>query len=326
MLKVVGNKLTESGREVILRGVNCAGLEWDSSPEQAERVVKSAEAALVQWGASCLRIPVSQDRWFGFAPEQRIGGRNTFIEYREAVDRIIETAEARSAYVVLDMHWSDMGEWGENIGQHFMPDKNTVVFWRDAALRYKKRGNVIFNLYNEPHDVLWDIWKNGGAVEENGKIYQAVGMAELIRVIREAGAGNVISCGGLDWAYSFEGMPESVGGLDEENLIYDCHIYPWKRLDWERDVCAVDAARPVIISEFGHYGDDAEPREGKQCLPAAEWLERLFGFMNRRGYSWLAWDFHPQAGPCLIKGYTYEPTEWFGVRVKAELKRSSGGV
>ncbi len=323
MLKVNGNKLTENGREIILRGVNCAGLEWDSSAGQVERVIKSAEAAIAQWKANCLRIPVSQDRWFEFAPEQRNSGRNTFIPYREAVDRIIETAEANAAYVVLDMHWSDMGEWGESIGQHFMPDKNTVVFWRDAALRYKNRNNVIFNLYNEPHDVSWDIWKNGGTVEENGVKYQAVGMDELIRTIREVGAENVISCGGLDWAYSFEGMPESVGGLAEENLIYDCHIYPWKRLEWERDVCVVDKARPVIVSEFGHYGDEAAPREGKQILPAAEWLERLFDFVKKHGYSWLAWDFHPQAGPCLIKDYTYEPTEHFGALVKAELEKNS---
>ncbi len=101
MLKVTGNKLTQNGREVILRGVNCAGLEWDSSPEQAAQVIKSAEAAIVQWKANCLRIPVSQDRWFGFAPEQHRDGRNTFISYREAVDRIIETAGAHNACVEI---------------------------------------------------------------------------------------------------------------------------------------------------------------------------------------------------------------------------------
>ncbi len=323
MLKVRGNRLVDGGREVILRGVNCAGLEWDSSYEQLERVVSAAEAALELWKANCLRIPVCQDRWFGFAPEQRSGDRNYFAAYREAVDRIVEEAGSRGAYVILDMHWSDAGVWGERIGQHFMPDKNTVAFWNDAALRYKNCGNVLFNLYNEPHDASWDVWKNGGSVEEDGVRYDAVGMDELVCVIREVGAENVIVCGGLDWAYSFEGMAESVGGLDEENLIYDCHIYPWKRLEWERDVCVVDRVRPVIVSEFGHYGDDANPREGRQCLPAGEWLERLFGFVNGHGYSWLAWDFHPAAGPCLIKGYSYEPTEWFGVRVKQELEKAA---
>jgi len=54
---------------------------------------------------------------------------------------------------VPDLHWSDCGEWGANIAQHSMPDQNSVVFWKDCAAACRDHPAVIFDLYNEPHDV-----------------------------------------------------------------------------------------------------------------------------------------------------------------------------
>ena len=49
----------------------------------------------------------------------------------------IDTARADNAYVLLDLHWSDMGVWGSKNGQHFLPDDNSTAFWRDAAARWR---------------------------------------------------------------------------------------------------------------------------------------------------------------------------------------------
>jgi aryl-phospho-beta-D-glucosidase BglC (GH1 family) len=55
---------------------------------------------------------------------------------------------------MLDLHWSDAGEWGKQIGQHVMPDQNSVAFWNDVATTYKNHPAVIFDLYNEPRRQL----------------------------------------------------------------------------------------------------------------------------------------------------------------------------
>ncbi len=39
-----------------------------------------------------------------------------------------------------------------------MADQNSVTFWADVANKYKGDGRVIFELYNEPPDVSWDVW------------------------------------------------------------------------------------------------------------------------------------------------------------------------
>ena len=72
---------------------------------------------------------------------------------------------------------------------------------------------IIFDLYNEPHDVSWDIWLNGGQVEEKAfrrnpaKTFQAVGMQALPDAVRATGsAKNLVVAGGLDWAYDMSGF------------------------------------------------------------------------------------------------------------------------
>ena len=164
MLRTKGNKIFDaSGKNVRLLGVNRAGLEWDSKDK---RILESVIYACDNWNCNIIRIPVAQDRWFGFAPEQQeddISGE----KYRELVDEIANVLLEKEKYMILDLHWSNMNEWGYNIGQHAMPDMNSLLFWKDAAKRYKNHPAVLFGVYNEPYSVSWNIWKNGGGVVEN---------------------------------------------------------------------------------------------------------------------------------------------------------------
>ena len=47
-----------------------------------------------------------------------------------------------------------------------MPDSGTTKFWTDAnfgaARLYANDAAVLFDSFNEPHDVTWSQWKNGG--------------------------------------------------------------------------------------------------------------------------------------------------------------------
>ena len=78
--------------------------------------------------------------------------------------------------VILDLHWSDQGNMGGSCGQQTMADLNSVTFWdqvssyestttliAQVSQRYANNPLVLFELYNEPHDVSWDIWRNGGS-------------------------------------------------------------------------------------------------------------------------------------------------------------------
>ena len=106
----------------------------------------------------------------------------------------MDLCSSKGCYVILDLHWSDVGEWGVNIGQHSMPDENSLAFWKDLAPVYANHPAVLYDLYNEPHDVTWDIWLNGGTVTDKPggrrggepKTYRAVGLQTLLDTVRAA--------------------------------------------------------------------------------------------------------------------------------------------
>src|SRR5471030_1676005 len=79
-LKVVGTKILDSSNQPVrLRGVNAASLEWTSNGEG--RILQTVNVAIRDWHVNIIRLPLSQDRWFGKAPEQKDGG----MAYRDLV-------------------------------------------------------------------------------------------------------------------------------------------------------------------------------------------------------------------------------------------------
>ena len=313
--------LNSRGEPVRLRGVNAACLEWTADGEG--HILDTVRTAIDEWHVNHVRLPLSQDRWFGKAPEQKDDGK----AYRALVDQVVELCAQRGCYVILDLHWSDAGEWGKQIGQHVMPDVNSAEFWKSCASVYKNRPAVIFDLYNEPHDVSWDVWRNGGEVTEKAfrrnpqKTYRAVGMQVLLDTVRATGATNVVIAGGLNWAYDMSGFLDGkpLADRDGNGVIYANHAYPFKGDTIEKWVAKMERAAaevPIIVSEFG-----AESRAGaaKTGPTAEEWVRRVLTALDQHNWNWSAWDMHPGAGPRLISDWKYTPTPAFGRLVKQNL-------
>jgi len=321
--------VTERGDPVLLRGVNAACLEFTSDGEG--HIMETVLRAIRDWHVNVIRVPVSQDRWFGTAPEQHDQG----VAYRALVQKVIDYIGDHGCYAIFDLHWNDAGVWGTQIGQHKMPDMNSVTFWRDAARTFRNNPAVIYDLYNEPHDVTWDVWKNGGMVHDGGptvraaRDYQTPGMQALLNTVRNQGANNLVLCGGLDWAYDLSGFLKgyTLSDPDGNGVIYACHTYPIKGDTvevWYKKMMAATPKIPVIFSEFG---SNAMPRRPGAPAPTRpnrfgdpEWLPKTMQIFHDHHWSWVAWDFHPAAGPTLISDWNYTPTPSFGVPVKKELE------
>jgi hypothetical protein len=328
-LKVVGNQLlTSEGRAAVLRGVNCAGMEFSNDGEG--HILKTVETAVAGWHANFIRLPLSQDRWFGRAPLQTDGGAS----YRALVRQVVDFCSGHNAYILLDLHWSDAGEWGKNIGQHYLPDENSIVFWKSLAPIYKDESAVLFDLYNEPSRISWDQWFNGGPINETDEktgaklSYRSVGLRTVLEAIRSTGARNVVVAGGINWSYELGGILEGheLVDPDGDGVVYANHPYPhvYERIgretipQWAARVEAFARRHPIIVTEFGsieamwpfpkdwNYDDEKWDREMIRTLEAHRW-------------NWAAWDFHPTAWPCLVSDWNYTPTPHFGVWVKHAL-------
>lgn len=322
-LRVRGNKIvTSQGQVVRLQGVNIPSLEWDPA---GDHFFPSLNVAMTEWKAKVIRVPLTQDLWFGYYKGARAADEGK--EYRSRIDDVVKRIAKRNAYVILDLHWSNGGKWGQNVGQHCMPDNNSLVFWKSIAARYANHPAVIFDMYNEPHDVSWEVWRNGGEVDERNSdparglhlTYRTPGMQALLDAIRATGAKNIVLAGGLDWAYDLRGIVSGYALKDKSGngVVYATHIYPWKKM-WDVNVTPAIAKVPVFVGEVGTkpWKPGDPPHEN---VYTASWAPEVIAYINKYKLSWTAWSFHPGANPCLITGWDYKPTEYWGRYVKAAL-------
>ena len=329
-LRVKGNQVLNSKNQpVLLRGVNAACLEWTCDCNGM--ILETVRVAIDDWNVNIIRLPLSQDRWFGKAPEQNDLG----VAYRALVKEVVDLCSSKGCYILLDLHWSDVNEWGQNIGQHSMPDRNSIIFWKDFAPIYANNPAVLFDLYNEPHDVSWDVWLNGGMITDRpnrpglaAKKYEAVGMQEMLDTVRATGAKNVVVAGGLEWAYDFNGILDGRQLKDPKGngVIYANHAYDNKQqsvFTWIASMEEATAKFPVIVSEFGGAGGPNRRQgwwgQSPSTAMGDDWLLHVLQAIQNHNWSFTAWDLHTTAGPTLIADWNYMPTPEFGVYVKELL-------
>lgn len=295
-IRVQGNRIVNrKGKEVWLQGLCVDSLEWSAGGEHVEQ---SVEVALNDWNANVVRLPVKEEFWFGLNKWQNDGGE----KYRQLVDRIVALCAEKKAYLVLDLH------------RFGTPKEEHQKFWADAAVRYKNHPAVIFELFNEPHDLGWEAWRSS--------------MQELLDVVRQTGANNPVIAGGLDWSYDLSGVASGEFVLKDtksgRGVIYSSHIYPWKT-GWQKAFLDAAEKYPIFIGEVGNLRswDDFSfiPKSAQKEVVGvgSPWPEDMLGVIQHYRLNWTAFSFHPTCGPNVIKDWEYTPTEFWGVFVKQAL-------
>jgi endoglucanase len=316
-LKVEGTHLTTpDGKVAPLRGLNLPTLEWG----QGEHLFRSLDMAVDEWHVNFIRLTVSQDRWFGHTKEKKDGGAH----YRQTVHEFVKRAAAKRCYVLLNLHFIDPGLWLDEdeaqkgqyvVWTHKMPDDHSVDFWASAAREFANDPAVLFDLYNEPGNVSWAVWRDGGNLVEKNKNapggqweYHSPGMQKLVDTCRDQGAKNIVVAEGLNWGYDLSGVVKGFALKDPggNGVAYSTHIYDGKGgpKDWELHVTPAVKKYAVLIGEFSPSGESS--------------LERILGYADQYQLPWLAWCLHPSIKPCLIKNWKYEPTA-YGEAVKKAL-------
>lgn len=313
-IKVRGNRLTdaESGEEIWLQGAAVPSLEWGPG---GDNIMKSVTNLVENWNVNVVRLAVHSSYWFGRGKWQN--KKNGLDRYRGLVDEVADYMQSHGKYMVLDLH------------EYRAPKPHHAAFWLDAATRYKNHPGVIFGLLNEPHDVSWEVWRNGGMAgdkktgnahaENNEKLVgeMTIGMQKLVEHVRSTGAKNLVSAGGLDWAYQLDGVLNGYA-LDDGNLMYESHCYPWKS-GWTNAFLNVAKKYPILMGEVGAQ-DVPMPFEKKEDFVQPEaWVPDMLGAIQKYRLNWTAWSFHPKCSPCMIKNWDYEPTPYWGAFAKRAL-------
>jgi endoglucanase len=325
-IKVSGNRLVDpEGKEVWLQGVAIPGLEI--RPE-GHGAVKSTIVAIEDWKANVVRLAVKDEYWFGLAKEtaKSKGQTDGGAAYRALVDAAVNAAANRGAYIVIDNH-------------RFRAVKpEQLEFWKEVATKYKNHPAVLFDIINEPCGISWEVWRNGGFVEEKDKKktdeaafltdaekkanqgFESPGMQKLVEVIRETGAKNVIIAGGLDWAYDLSGILEGYALEDKtgHGIMYSTHVYPWKK-GWQKAFLNAAEKYPIFMGEVGADVKkmDFLPLEVQE--DPATWVPDILAVIQKHRLNWTGWSFHSWATPVMLADWNYTPTPFWGQPAKDAL-------
>ncbi len=131
--------------------------------------------------------------------------------YINAVKSFVSVLHNAGMYVILDLHWNAVGPGSPQSQQVSADQEYSSAFWtrleglllRSQLIRSRSVANtfindtaIIFDLYNEPHDITWPCWRDGCTV--NG--FNVAGMNALIQAVRNTGSTAPIMAGGLAWA------------------------------------------------------------------------------------------------------------------------------
>jgi hypothetical protein len=350
-LKISGNHIVTAsgGCTVRLKGVDFSGLEYsvqgDGSGAPTTTIagntmtnyVALATEAVNVWHANCVRLPINQDYWCGCSNSK--GTPNA--GYQAEILAVAAYCEANNVYMDLDLHWSGTyggtsatapcsggNSWGTALGQEDMPDWNAVTFWGLVANTTGIKNNpaVMFDLYNEPHDVSWSVWRNGGSTGSSPS--NTPGLQQLLTTIRGVGANNVCIAGGLNWAFDLTGVVGKASGDSTvyaltdtgsgNGVLYASHCYSSKGYTvgsgWDPYVTIATSTVPVLIEEFGATSSDGIGWTNS----AIAWIDGTND--NNYLYSATAWAFSADVSPTLLTSFSGYPTSsYFGAPVSTWL-------
>jgi hypothetical protein len=300
-------------KTVRLFGVNHSGSEYQcihnsgifDGPADATSAME-----ILSWHANTVRVPLNEDCWLNIngAPAQYSG-----TPYQNNISNYVNTLRQHGLYVIVDLHWNNGGGAPANAQQQMADEDHASAFWTSVASAFKGDLGVVFDLYNEPHDVSWACWLNGGC-QVNG--WNVAGMQQLLNAVRATGAQNVVMAGGLQFAGDLSQWLANKPNDPTGNLAASFHSYNFSNCHdmacWTGQLAPVAAQVPLITGELGE----------NDC--AHGYIDGFMGWADSAGVSYLGWawnaDFNCSVGPSLISNWNGTPTN-FGAGFMAHLQQ-----
>ncbi|MET7648612.1 cellulase family glycosylhydrolase [Streptomyces sp. NPDC005426] len=217
------NLCNQYNRPVQLRGMSTHGIQWFSQCYNNA----SVDALAKDWKADLLRIAMYV---------QETGYETDPAGFTSRVNGLVDMAEARGMYAMIDFHTLTPGDPNYNLDR-------AKTFFASVAARNAAKKNVIYEIANEPNGVSW------AAVKSYAE--------QVIPVIRAADPDAVVIVGTRGWSSLgvSDGSNESEvvnNPVNATNIMYAFHFYAASHKDSYRATLSRAASRlPMFVTEFG---------------------------------------------------------------------------
>jgi endoglucanase len=334
-VQVSGNHLVnQSGQTIHLIGFGHQGSEYmcltSNQTFDDPNSLTTTPQNMKAWGAgvNIARIPLNEDCWLGINGVVQGGAA-----YQNDIVSFVNNLHKSGMYAELELHWNAPGS-SQATDQQVMPDfDHSIAFWQSVANTFKNDPAVTFNLYNEPHDVTWPCWQNGGSNCVFG--FRIAGMEEMIQAIRAVeGSGwhHPIVVAGLGWSNDLSGWLANRPADSANQIIAGIHTYddgaggsggcpadpggPWNENNCATNIFGgIKAAGfPMMVTEMGDLS--AGGCTYSSYLDSAfKWLDA-----NADGYEPWAWGPYGCSNPSLLTDWNGTPQSTYGSGTKAHMQ------
>ena len=311
----------ETGRPILLRGVNWFGLETENHAPHGlwARDYKDMLTQIKSLGYNVIRLPYSVQSLrsqtvsginFSLGNNKDLEGKTPL----EVMDAVIQEAERQGILILLDSHRLNDQRIPELWYGDGFTEADWIDTWKMLATRYKSQANVIgADLKNEPHGrASWGTkdqatdWRL--AAERAGNAILSVNPNWLIVVegVEKNVPGQKLS--GHWQGGNLEGVRRYPVRLSVANkLVYSPHEYgagvadqPWfsepnfpknlyKRWETGFNYIATQKIAPILMGEFGGRQVDSSSKEGI-------WQQQLVDYIARKNLSFTYWSWNPDSG------------------------------
>jgi endoglucanase len=299
-LHVADNRLVDrQGGTVRLLGVNRSGGEYACVGGHgffAGPTGRRAVAAMKAWRINAVRVPLNEHCWLGIngAPTEYSRAR-----YRKAIRAYVARLHRAGLYVVLDLHWNAPGSERAGSQQPMADLDHAPAFWSSVARTFKEDPALVFDLYNEPHEISWKCWRDGCTMPGG---WRAAGMQTLVDAVRSSGARQPIIATGVRWGTDLSSWLEYRPDDPADQLAAGFHVYDFASCTslrcWRGTVDPVAREVPVVVTEIGE----------REC--SGTFLDRFMSWADSAEVSYLAWSWNPSGceAPALIESWDGRPT------------------
>ncbi|MGV8880335.1 MAG: glycoside hydrolase family 5 protein [Sphingobacteriaceae bacterium] len=219
-LSVANGKIVDHHNQAApLRGVSMFWSIWEGQQYYNPEVINWLRK---DFKISLLRLAMGIEPKGGFLSNP--------IQQKELVISSVDAAIKNGLYVVIDWH-------DHHAHQH--QDK-AIAFFSEMAKRYAGKENVIYEIYNEPLQIDWQIIKSYAV--------------DVIKAIRIYDKENIIIVGSPSWDQDVDvAAKDPITGF--KNIAYSFHFYAsdpnhQERLRKKADI-AIAAGLPLFITEWG---------------------------------------------------------------------------